>query len=102
MGPFLSYDRDHVSFLNPAIREFIASVVAGDRTVAEDLLTPAGRFRQVVTLWQLAKAQPKTALPSVFRSKLDLLLEVLTRLLPKPYIRWDKKRDGSLRGSSLM
>ena len=97
-GAFLSYDHGYVSFLNPAIREFVASVVTGDRNTAEDLLTSAVRFRQVVTLWELAKAQPETALPSVFRSELDLLLNVLTRLLPTSYLRWEKMRDGSPRG----
>ena len=97
-GAFLSYDRGHVSFLNPAIREFVASVITGDRNTAEDLLTSAVRFRQVVALWKLAKTQPETALPSVFRSEIDLLLDVLTRLLPTSHLRREKMRDGSLRG----
>lgn len=97
-GAFLSYDQGHVSFLNPAIREFIASVIMEDRSVAEDLLTSAIRFEQVIALWELAKAGPETALPSVFRSDLELLFNVLTRLLPTSHLRWEKMGKGSQRG----
>ena len=95
-GAFLSYNRGNVRFLNPAIREFVASVITGDRSTAEDLLASAVRFRQVVTLWELARAQPQTALPGVFRSELDLLFHVLMRLLPTPHFSWEKTNDGSL------
>ena len=100
-GAFLSYDQGRVRFLNPAIREFVASVITGDGNTAEDLLASAVRFRQVVALGELAKAQPETALPNVFRSELDLLLEVLTRLLPKPHIRREKRKDGLRVGHSI-
>lgn len=97
-GAFLSYSSNHASFLNPSIREFIASVIAGDRDTAEDLFASASRFKQVVALWELAQAHPEKALATVLKAEQDLLFDVLVRLLPGPSFRWEKMRDGSRRG----
>jgi hypothetical protein len=40
-GAFLSFSNNHASFLNPSIREFVASVIVGDRDTAVDLLASA-------------------------------------------------------------
>lgn len=100
-GAFLSYSRNHVSFLNPSVREFVASVIAGDRDTAVDLLASAVRFSQIVALWELAQAHPESALATVLTVEQNLLFDVLTRLLPGPSLRWEKMRDGSRRGYSI-
>ena len=97
-GAFLSYSRNHASFLNPSIREFVAAVIAGDRDTTEDLLASAVRFKQVVALWGLAQAHPESALAAVLKAEHNSLLNVLARLLPGPSLRWEKMRDGSLCG----
>lgn len=97
-GAFLSYSSNHVSFLNPSVREFVASVIVSDRDTAVDLLASAVRFRQVVALWELAQAHPESALASVLTAEQSLLFDVLTRLLRGPSLRWEKMRDGSRRG----
>ncbi len=71
-GAFFSYSSNHASFLNPSIREFVASVIAGDRDTAEDLLASAIRFKQVVALWELAQAHPENALATVLKAEHDL------------------------------
>lgn len=97
-GAFLSYSSNHASFLNPSVREFVASVIVSDRDTAEDLLASATRFRQVVALWELAQVHPETALAAVLTTEQNLLFDVLNRLLPGPSHRWEKMRDGSQRG----
>lgn len=97
-GAFLSYSSGHAFFLNPSIREFVASVIARDRDTAEDLIASASRFKQVVALWKLAQAHPENALATVLKAEQDLLFDVLSRLLPGPSLRWERVRDGSLRG----
>ena len=68
--------------MNPSIREFVASVITGDRDTAEDMLAAAIRFNQVVALWELAQAHPENALATVLKTEQDLLFEMLARLLP--------------------
>jgi hypothetical protein len=94
-GAFLSYRSGHASFLNPSIREFVGSVIAGDRDTAEDLLASATRFKQLVALWKLAQAHTENALATIFLEEQDLLFEALSRVLPGPSLRWEKLRDGS-------
>jgi len=75
------------------------SAIASDRETAEDLLASAVRFRQVVALWELGQAYPESALSAVLKKQHDLLFNVLARLLSGPSLRWEKLRDGSMRGS---
>jgi len=43
-GAFLVYRSGSADYINPSIREFVASVIAADRDTAEDLLRSAVRF----------------------------------------------------------
>lgn len=97
-GAFLSFTSNHASFLNPSVREFVASVVTSDRDTVIDLLASAVRFKQAVTLWELAQVHPGSVVASVFAAEKNLLLDVLKRVLPGQTLRWEKERDGSLRG----
>lgn len=97
-GAFLSYSSDQVSYLNPSIREFIASVISSDHDIAEDLLRSVVRFKQVVMLWRLSTARPNSYLKRQFTSNSEILCDPLSRLLNGPSTRWEKMRDGSLRG----
>ena len=97
-GAFLSYSSNHASFLNPSVREFVASVILSDRDTAVDLLTSTVRFKQIVALWELAQAHPGSSLSIVLTAEQDLLFDLLSRLLPGPSLRWEKMRDGSRRG----
>ena len=97
-GGFLTYSRNSARFLNPSVREFIAAVVIGDLDTAEDLLTSAVRFHQVVSLWKLAQSEHGNALANFLKEKEDLLFDALTRLLQGPSLRWENMPDGSRRG----
>jgi len=99
-GAFLSYSSGHGSYLNPSIREFIASVISGDRDTAEDLLTSSIRFRQVANLWELSEARPGSALAELFASTSTLLTVTIPRLLQGPWIRWENSRP-RLRGVAI-
>jgi conflict system STAND superfamily ATPase len=98
-GAFLSYNSGTVSYLNPSIREFVASMISEDHGIAEDLLNAAVRFRQVVNLWKLCRARPDSTLNALLTSNLELLRQSAFRVLYGPWIRWEKMRhDGSQRG----
>ena len=96
-GAFLSYSSGHASYLNPSIREFVASIISVDRETAEDLLSSAVRVQQVANLWELSVARPNCELVAVFASNPDLLTQSLLRLLQGPSIRWEKS-GSELRG----
>lgn len=97
-GAFLSYNKRHASYLNPSVRDFVASVIANERETAEDLVNSAARFKQVVNLWELAAARPGSELWSVLTTNTDLLCRSLSRLLEGPSMRWEKMLDGTRRG----
>jgi hypothetical protein len=97
-GAFLSYSKRHASYLNPSVRDFVASVITNERETAEDLVNSAVRFKQVVNLWELAAARPDSQLRTVLTTNTDLLCRSLSRLLDGPSMRWEKMSDGTLRG----
>lgn len=97
-GAFLSYRKRHASYLNPSVREFVASVIANERETAEDLLNSAARFKQVVNLWELAATRLGSELRKVLTTNTDLLCRALSRLLEGPSMRWEKMPDGTQRG----
>jgi len=99
-GAFLSYRSGYANYLNPSIREFIATVISEERDTAEDLLNSAVRFKQVARLWELSLARPNCELVAFFASNPDLLTHSLLRLLQGPSIRWEKSRSG-LRGYGI-
>jgi hypothetical protein len=97
-GAFLSYRAGHASYLNPSVREFIASVIGEDSEIADDLLNAAARFKQVVNLWRLSEARSNGALRRYLTSHPELLCRSLSRLLYTRSMRWEKMPDGSQRG----
>lgn len=92
-GAFLTFSRDRVNFLNPTIREFVESVIVGNRDFAKDLLLSANYFRQISILWHLAKAQKETVLYNVFCNEHNCLLDILLRLIEMSYLQW---KEGDL------
>lgn len=100
-GAFLSYSKGYASYLNPSVREFVASVIANERETVEDLVNSAVRFKQVVNLWELAAARPDSELRAVLTTNTDLLCRSLSRLVEGPSIRWEKMPDGTLRGHPI-
>ena len=61
-GAFLSYNSAHAQYINPSIREFVASVISDDREISDDLLNTSVRFKQIVILWNLCTARPNSTL----------------------------------------
>ena len=100
-GAFLSYSRGYASYLNPSVRDFVASVIINQRDMVEDILNSAARFKQIVNLWELAAAHPKSVLRSVLTTDADLLSRSLSRLLDGPSIRWVKMSDGTYIGHHI-
>lgn len=97
-GAFLSYSKRYVSYLNPSVRDFVASVITNERETTEDLINSAARFEQIVNLWELAADRPGSELRTVLTTDSDLLCRSLSRLLEGPSMRWEKQPNGSLTG----
>lgn len=97
-GAFLSYSKRYASYLNPSVRDFVASVITNERETAEDLINSAARFEQIVNLWELGAARPGSELRTVLTTDADLLCRSLSRLLKGPPMRWEKQPNGSLTG----
>lgn len=94
-GAFLSYRSGYASYLNPSIREFVASVICEERDTAEDLLASAVRFKQIVNIRRLSKAHPESALAKLLGENRLTLLDSLRRLLVGPSVRWETSPLGT-------
>jgi hypothetical protein len=94
-GAFLSFSRSRVSFLNPSIREFVASVIMSERSTAADLMEAAVRFRQIVELHALSLTEEGAELAEVVSGDIGQLTGHFKRLLETPYLRWEPTPQGS-------
>lgn len=52
-GTFFSHSRNHTSFLNPTVKEYVGKVIVASKQVVEDLVGGAIRFMQLINLWKL-------------------------------------------------
>lgn len=93
-GSFLLYHSGEVKFLNPSIRDFVASVIFNERDLVQDLLTSAIRFRQAAGLWSLLISHPGEVQTAIILADLQLFYESFIRLIQSPAMRFHKKVTG--------
>ncbi|MFA6958483.1 MAG: hypothetical protein WC538_21660 [Thermoanaerobaculia bacterium] len=96
-GGFLTCNATQLSYLNPSVREFVASVILDERETAEDLINSAVRFKQLVNIWKLARTRPGSELWALTLNT-ELLGRALLRVLDGPSTRWEKSVRGGLVG----
>ena len=94
-GAFLSYGPGGASFLNPSVREFIASVICSDQEIVKVCIESAVRFKQIVNLQELADARQDTALAELLAPDHGLVHKTLSTLAVGPSMRWEKGPNGS-------
>lgn len=95
-GGFLTFSSGAVSFLNPSIREFVASVICAEREVVQDLLAASIRFKQGANLWSLLVARSGATAKSILATEESEFLATFGRLLNGPTLRWEKDGTGRL------
>lgn len=100
-GAFLNYLDGRVSYLNPSVREFVASVILSDWEVAEDFFASAIRFKQIVNIWKTSGEMADSTLRLLLISKPDLLSTASLRLLNGPQTRWAKQSNGKVLGTVI-
>jgi hypothetical protein len=89
-GSFLRYAMGTANFINPSIREFIASEISGDRDTVEDLVMSSVRFKQITNLSMLTAAQQRESANPSPRMSSTFVFDKLTKLLRSPSLRWEK------------
>ena len=94
-GAFLVYRAGRAGWLNPSIREFVASVMLADRDTGEDLIASAIRFKQLANLWALSESAQESTLRLVITERSGLLRQAIGRDLSGPSIRWEKTPSGA-------
>jgi hypothetical protein len=73
-----------VKFLNPSIRDYVASIFESSIDDVEDVVATTTRFQQGATLWALAAATPESALARWIDTHRHVFLDALARCLA-PY-----------------
>jgi hypothetical protein len=97
-GAFLSISSGRVRFLNPSVKDYVASQISASRNTFDDLLTSAIRFQQLVALWQLANAQAQSVLRSHLKCNLDAFISKIIALLAAPTFRREQTTSGKFSG----
>jgi hypothetical protein len=93
-GTFLVFERGAARFLNPSIREFIASVISGDKSAALDLLHASVQFRQIVSIYDLSRSRTNAEISAPKHTA--AFCDAAERLLTTEQWRWERLSDGRL------
>lgn len=93
-GGFVAVGSRGVSYLNPSVKEYVASVISGDPETWGDVLDSAIRFRQVATLWRIAKVAGSAARQALARHRPEALIAKLMALAQEPTYDWTTSEDG--------
>ncbi|MHB1757275.1 MAG: nSTAND3 domain-containing NTPase [Leptospirillum sp.] len=97
-GAFLSYSVERADYINPSVREFVASVISDDSDTVEDILNSAVRFEQVVNIWKLSEVRTDSKLRELLTTDFSIFKKSMLRLQYSPPIRVIKESDGIYRG----
>lgn len=96
-GSFIEIRDGVVDFLNPSLRDFMASVLNEDPDIAVDILTSATRFHQLERLWRGSGSDGP--FPSVRQRLLQdraKFAAAFEDLLEGPRLRWFKEQRGTV------
>ncbi|MDF7773766.1 restriction endonuclease [Sphingomonas sp. AOB5] len=92
-GSFLRYDEGRVLFLNPSVRDFMATVLERSPDTVSDLLSTAIRFRQVADIADTASL-PESApeLKAFVQDNMPLMLSAYSRLITTEHVKWVREK----------
>ncbi|WP_281973248.1 restriction endonuclease [Ruegeria faecimaris] len=94
-GSFINVRDYVVDFLNPSLRDFMASILDEDPDVAFDIVASATRFHQLERLWR--GSGPEGPFPPVRKRLLsnpNMLVSAYQSVLEQPNLRWIKGARG--------
>lgn len=97
-GAFLSISLKRVDFLNPSVKEYVASTISNEWQTFDDLVSSAIRFKQLVSLWRLASTAGDAVIRQHLAQHLDAFISKLLTLVALPYYRWETTSGGKLNG----
>ena len=88
-GGFVDITIGNIEFINPSIREFVATIIRTDENIAENIIHSATNIKQLIVLWQLASAHNDIGLFEVFKMNEDRLKKIISRLLDESFKEWN-------------
>jgi hypothetical protein len=95
-GGFLKYSSGAISYLNPSIRDFVASVIRRDHELVVDLVSAATRFKQVASLWSLLTRGDGDASSTIAPSDTQLFYTAFLRVIDGPVFRYGRGTAGKV------
>jgi hypothetical protein len=95
-GGFLTYSSGAIEYLNPSIRDFVASVIRKDSELVTDLICAATRFKQISSLWSLLTRGDGDAYSTIASSDAQLFYAAFLRLLDGPVFRSGRGTAGKI------
>jgi len=93
-GAFLAYRSGRAAFINPSIRDFAAGVFCRTPAIAFDVAGSAVRFKQITSLWSLAKERDDQPLFAALSANAARLRSLFERVLYGESTRWEKAPRG--------
>jgi hypothetical protein len=95
---FVTYERGAAEFLNPSIRDLIASEVRDFPQIAVDVIASAGRFQQIVTMIDLSRREGYSSIKRELAVNASIVMGSVVRLLRTPHLRWESDSRGRTLG----
>jgi hypothetical protein len=95
-GGFLTYSSGAISYLNPSIRDFVATVIRRESELVIDLVNAATKFKQVASLWSLLTRGGAQAPTVIAESDAQLFYTAFLRLLDGPEFRYGRGAAGNV------
>ncbi|MCW3848076.1 restriction endonuclease [Sphingomonas sp. LB-2] len=96
-GSFLRYSEGRVLFLNPSVRDFMATVIAHSPEIISDLFSTAVRFRQIADISDTAllpDASPE--LKAFVQRNAPEMLVAYGRLIRTESLKWVREKRGRI------
>lgn len=100
-GGFVAIGSQSVGYLNPSIKGYVGSIIAGDPQTCSDIIESAIRFRQIATLWRLKKEAGPTPKPLLQQHHSTDFISRLIALAHSPTYDWTTSPEGKKLGHRI-
>ena len=98
---FVSYKRAHVEFINPSIRDMIASEIRDCPDLSIDIISGSARFKQITAMAELARRVGFGSVQQALTQNAATVVSNILRLLRSPHMRWEKDERGRMMGQYI-
>jgi len=92
-GSFITIDGRNITFLNPSVRDYIASTLSSSEDYVKDILGSISRIKQIQSLYDLSDSVNFNHIREWIIDEASTLARLILPLVNHKYYRWHRARD---------